>query len=67
MAVSRAEQAEQATAGAAAAALVHAAVFDNLHALGRVDRHFEFAAKKNMLVGHKPDEEDSQFEVRGQN
>eukprot|EP00882_Tetradesmus_deserticola_P005276 GHRQ01005554.1.p1 GENE.GHRQ01005554.1~~GHRQ01005554.1.p1 ORF type:complete len:373 (+),score=99.62 GHRQ01005554.1:470-1588(+) len=37
-------------------------VFDNLHALGRVDRHFEFAAKQNMLVGHKPDEDDSQFE-----
>lgn len=37
-------------------------VFDNLHALGRIDRHMEFAAKKNMLVGHKPDEEDSQFE-----
>jgi hypothetical protein len=40
-------------------------VFDNLHALGRIDRHFQFAAKKNLLVGHKPDEEDSQFEVRG--
>ncbi|KAF6251183.1 hypothetical protein COO60DRAFT_1562562 [Scenedesmus sp. NREL 46B-D3] len=37
-------------------------VFDNLHALGRVDRHFEFASKKNMLVGHKPGEKDSQFE-----
>jgi hypothetical protein len=45
--------------------VVAAAVFDNLHALGRIDRHFQFAAKKNLLVGHKPDEEDSQFEVRG--
>jgi hypothetical protein len=40
------------------------AVFDNLHALGRIDRHFQFAAKKNLLVGHKPGEDDSQFEVK---
>ena len=40
------------------------AVFDNLHALGRIDRHMEFAAKKNELVGHKPGENESQFEVR---
>lgn len=36
-------------------------VFDNLHALGRVDEHFEFRAKKNRLLGTM--ELDSQFEV----
>lgn len=36
-------------------------VFDNLHALGRVDEHFEFKAKKNRLLGTM--ELDSQFEV----
>lgn len=38
-------------------------VFDNLHALGRVDEHFEFRARKNRLLGTM--EEDSQFEVKG--
>jgi hypothetical protein len=38
-------------------------VFDNLHALGRVDEHFQFRSPDNRLVGVMG--EDSQFEVRG--
>lgn len=37
-------------------------VFDNLHALGRVDEHFQFRSPDNRLVGVMG--EDSQFEVR---
>eukprot|EP00879_Flechtneria_rotunda_P001126 GHRR01001268.1.p1 GENE.GHRR01001268.1~~GHRR01001268.1.p1 ORF type:complete len:366 (+),score=117.53 GHRR01001268.1:185-1282(+) len=35
-------------------------VFDNLHALGKVDEHFEFRDEHNLLVGEAG--EDSQFE-----
>lgn len=37
-------------------------VFDNLHALGKVDERFHFRDDKNKLVGVAG--EDSQFEVR---
>lgn len=37
-------------------------VFDNLHALGRVNEHFEFRDRRNVLVGVAG--EDSQFEVK---
>jgi hypothetical protein len=36
-------------------------VFDNLHAIGRVDEHFQFRGSQNKLLGEKTEE--SQFEV----
>ncbi|GBF92520.1 hypothetical protein Rsub_04624 [Raphidocelis subcapitata] len=35
-------------------------VFDNLHAIGRIDEHFQFRSGDNILLGHVG--EDSQFE-----
>jgi hypothetical protein len=36
-------------------------VFDNLHAIGRVDEHFVFRGSQNKLMGEV--KEESQFEV----